>query len=95
MQRPCRGIYDLPAPKRLALKEVAFNTLASGIRAIHGGNFSRDSGPFQFPSQRFTAANMQLFFPLEQLIGKPKMRLDNYVESTGANVTTVQRHISH
>jgi hypothetical protein len=73
-------------------KQVVFSTLASRIRAIHGGNFSRDSGPFEFPSQGFAAANMQLFFPLEQLIGEPKVRLDNNVESAGANVTTEQRH---
>jgi hypothetical protein len=65
-------------------------TSAPRVRFVHGGNLSAHLRPFHFPftSQTLPFLLGQLFFPLEQLINKAEMRLDDDIEAASTHKAT-------
>lgn len=60
---------------------------SSGIRLVHCGNLSRNGSPFEFAPYRFPALLLLHFVPLQKLIRKAEMRLDDHIETTGSDET--------
>ncbi len=58
------------------------------IRSVHGGDLSRDMGPFELSLHGFRSLGLEVFIPFHQLVDKPQMGLDNDIEPTSTHEAT-------
>ena len=73
-------------PLLISRANDSFVELLFCIRLVHGRNLPRNRRPFELPADRLSAFDLLHFLPFQELVSKPKVGLDDYIEAACTDV---------